>query len=90
VTFVAASASRPTARWHRRVRVGLCGTSRRAGTEGRTSDMTMVADPVCGMRIDTDDAVASAEHGGQTYYFCSQACHDAFVADPASYTSADG
>jgi Cu+-exporting ATPase len=52
--------------------------------------MAMVTDPVCGMRIDTDDAVASAEQDGQTYYFCSQACHDAFVADPASYTSADG
>ena len=49
--------------------------------------MAMVTDPVCGMRIDADDAVATAEHEGktQTYYFCSRACHDAFVADPASY-----
>lgn len=47
--------------------------------------MAMVTDPVCGMRIDTDDAVATAEFEGKTYYFCSQACHDAFVADPASY-----
>jgi Cu+-exporting ATPase len=45
----------------------------------------MVTDPVCGMRIDPDDAVASAEYEGKTYYFCSQACHDAFVDDPASY-----
>lgn len=43
--------------------------------------MTMVTDPICGMRIDTDDAVATAQHEGSTYYFCSQACHDAFVAD---------
>lgn len=47
--------------------------------------MTMVTDPVCGMRIDTDDAAALAEHEGKTYYFCSQACHDVFVADPAAY-----
>ena len=42
--------------------------------------MAMVTDPVCGMRIDDDDAAATAEHDGATYYFCSQACHDAFVA----------
>ncbi len=44
--------------------------------------MAMVMDPVCGMRIDPDDA---AEHGGTTYYFCAQSCQDAFVADPGSY-----
>jgi Cu+-exporting ATPase len=47
--------------------------------------MAMVTDPVCGMRIDTDDAAATGEYEGKTYYFCSQACHDAFVADPTSY-----
>ncbi len=41
----------------------------------------MVVDPVCGMRIDTDDAVATAERDGQTFYFCSLACRDAFVED---------
>jgi YHS domain-containing protein len=46
--------------------------------------MAMATDPVCGMRVDTDEA-ATAEHGGTTYYFCSQPCHDAFVADPSSY-----
>ena len=44
--------------------------------------MAMVTDPVCGMRIDPDDAVASAEHEGQRYWFCSEACHHAFVAGP--------
>ncbi|HJQ77118.1 MAG TPA: YHS domain-containing protein [Acidimicrobiia bacterium] len=48
--------------------------------------MAMVTDPVCGMRIDTDDAAATAEYESETYYFCSQACHDRFLADPASYT----
>jgi Cu+-exporting ATPase len=47
--------------------------------------MAMVTDPVCGMRIDPDDAAATVEHGGKTYYLCSRACHDAFVADPFSY-----
>jgi len=47
--------------------------------------MAMVTDPVCGMRIESDDAAASAQHEGTTYFFCSQACHDAFVADPGSF-----
>jgi Cu+-exporting ATPase len=47
--------------------------------------MAMVTDPVCGMRIDSEDAVAHEEHGGTTYSFCSETCHEAFVADPGSY-----
>jgi Cu+-exporting ATPase len=45
----------------------------------------MVEDPVCGMRIDPDDAAGTAEYGGKLYYFCSETCHDAFVANPATY-----
>src|ERR671937_1234556 len=45
----------------------------------------MVIDPVCGMRIDPDDAVATAEREGTTYYFCSEGCRDRFLADPAAY-----
>lgn len=44
--------------------------------------MAMVTDPICGMRIDPDDAVATAERDGQRYWFCSEACRDAFVAGP--------
>ena len=51
--------------------------------------MAIVTDPVCGMRIDPDDAVAEAEHEGETYYFCSETCRDAFAADPASYAPPD-
>jgi adenylate cyclase len=45
--------------------------------------MAMATDPVCGMRVDTDDAAATAEFDGQIYYFCSQACLDLFLADPS-------
>lgn len=45
----------------------------------------IVQDPVCGMRLDPDDAAATAEHEGVTYHFCSQTCHDAFVSDPSAY-----
>jgi Cu+-exporting ATPase len=49
--------------------------------------MAMVTDPVCGMRIDPDDAAATVEHDGETVYFCSEACRDAFVADPDAYAT---
>jgi YHS domain-containing protein len=45
--------------------------------------MAMVTDPVCGMRIDAEDAAATVEHDGKTYYFCSETCRDVFVADPS-------
>jgi Cu+-exporting ATPase len=47
--------------------------------------MAMVEDLVCGMRIDNEEAAGTLEYKGKTYYFCSQACHDAFEADPPSY-----
>lgn len=47
----------------------------------------MAKDPVCGMEIDPDGAVAAAEHKGQTYYFCSAACHDKFKAEPERYVT---
>ena len=47
--------------------------------------MAMVTDPVCGMRIDDGEAVGSIEFQGRTYHFCSEACREAFAADPALY-----
>ena len=44
-----------------------------------------VTDPVCGMQIRPRDAVAQEEHDGQTFYFCSHACHDTFLKDPHRY-----
>jgi Cu+-exporting ATPase len=41
-----------------------------------------VVDPVCGMTVDPPHAAATATHDGHTYYFCSTACRDQFVADP--------
>ncbi len=44
-----------------------------------------VTDPVCGMTVEADGAVARVEHAGKTYYFCSEACRKRFVAEPAKY-----
>ena len=44
-----------------------------------------VTDPVCGMEIRPEDAVASEEHEGRTFHFCSPGCHDTFRQDPHRY-----
>ena len=49
--------------------------------------MAMVEDPVCGMRIESEEAAATTEYQGKTYYFCSQTCYDAFQADPTAYAA---
>lgn len=46
---------------------------------------TKVKDPVCGMEISPDDAVAQETHDGQVFYFCSHQCHEAFLGDPHRY-----
>jgi YHS domain-containing protein len=45
------------------------------GLEGR--------DPVCGMEVGPE--ALSSEHENQLYRFCSAACRDLFVAQPARY-----
>lgn len=42
---------------------------------------TSASDPVCGMRVDPETAVA-VEHGGYVYYFCESVCADTFRDDP--------
>jgi Cu+-exporting ATPase len=44
-----------------------------------------VKDVVCGMEIDPKDAVARMDYRVKTYYFCSTACHDKFMAEPEKY-----
>jgi Cu+-exporting ATPase len=46
----------------------------------------MKKDPVCGMQVDEQQARATAQHGGQTFYFCSQECKAKFEQDPQRYT----
>ena len=47
-----------------------------------------VTDPVCGMQIDPATAVASEEHEGRTYHFCSDSCHQRFVKEPGRFATA--
>jgi YHS domain-containing protein len=47
-----------------------------------------VKDPVCGMMVDPQNAVAAAVRGGSTYYFCSASCYDKFEQAPEQYIGA--
>ena len=40
-------------------------------------------DPVCGMDVTAENADATAQWQGETYFFCSTHCREKFVADPA-------
>jgi Cu+-exporting ATPase len=56
--------------------------------EGRKEEsMATVKDPVCGMEIDPATAAASEEYEGRTYYFCSESCHQRFVAAPEQFAA---
>lgn len=44
-------------------------------------------DPVCGMVVEPD--AIGAEHAGELYRFCSLACRDLFLAQPAHYIAAE-
>ena len=45
----------------------------------------MIEDPVCGIEINMETALAKIEYEGQIYYFCSQDCKEAFVKNPEEY-----
>jgi xanthine dehydrogenase accessory factor len=42
-------------------------------------------DPACGMPVTPSPAGLPLEHDGETYYFCSAGCRQAFEHDPAAY-----
>jgi len=43
-------------------------------------------DPVCGMQVEKGLAPATAQHVGQTIYFCSDRCRDRFLTHPDRFT----
>lgn len=44
-----------------------------------------VTDPVCGARIEIDQAAAQEDHCGWAYFFCSAECCRLFTANPDRY-----
>lgn len=49
--------------------------------------MATVKDPVCGMLVESESAIARAEMAGQDFYFCSSQCATTFEANPERYVS---
>jgi Cu+-exporting ATPase len=56
-------------------------------TDGKEGPMATVKDPVCGMEIEPATAAASEEYQGETYYFCSESCHQQFVQTPERFAA---
>lgn len=53
--------------------------------ESTNPETTTATDPVCGMQVETTTAQHTAEHGGQTYFFCARGCQLDFEEDPQRY-----
>src|SRR6266511_996791 len=50
-----------------------------------TPQSSLIKDPVCGMLLDPAKAKATAEHAGETYYFCCTSCAEKFQVRPEEY-----
>jgi YHS domain-containing protein len=78
------------------MRMGGCGGhghgTHTTGEHGRDTGQHApgawtVRDPVCGAEGPAGQAVATAEHEGKVYHFCSQQCREVFLRDPQRYAS---
>ena len=77
-------AAAPTKMEHHQAKAGGCCGSGQAAADAAAT----VKDPVCGMTVDPATTPHHAEHGGQTYHFCSAGCRTKFVANPDTYLGA--
>lgn len=56
-----------------------------ATAEARPGGGALVTCPVCGLSFRANEAIATFEHKGHTYYFLLQDHRDAFAARPERY-----
>ena len=57
--------------------------------DGQFKEMsTMANDPVCGMAVEREKAVAG-DWGGRTWFFCSRGCKAEFMVDPQTFAQAN-
>ena len=47
-----------------------------------------IFDPVCQMKVAKSSKVPPFTFHTDTYYFCTEACRDAFISDPGKYLKA--
>jgi putative ABC transport system ATP-binding protein len=54
--------------------------------DGQFKNMVeMAIDPVCGMSVDKDNALAQVVYNGWGFYFCAAGCRDEFLAAPERF-----
>lgn len=49
----------------------------------------MEKDPICGMDVKEEEAAATYEYKGKTYYFCAVGCKEKFAQDPERFLKED-
>ncbi|ALA59253.1 YHS domain-containing protein [Nitrospira moscoviensis] len=59
----------------------------RATGEKQTDTEATVNDVVCGMALKPEEAAATREYRGITYYFCAPRCKEQFEREPERYAS---
>jgi class 3 adenylate cyclase/YHS domain-containing protein len=52
---------------------------------GEAASGRLATDPICQMAVDPAHAAATRRHGGQEFFFCSQACAETFDRDPQRF-----
>jgi putative ABC transport system ATP-binding protein len=58
--------------------------------DGRFKDLgRLVTDPVCGMKIDEEKAVATLTYNSVAYHFCSRGCSWEFQEDPERFVGGE-
>lgn len=50
-------------------------------------ETALAGDPVYRMQVEESTATWVSEHQGNTHYFCTPGCKDAFVENPEQYVS---
>lgn len=64
---------------------GMVSLRKRCRTQRATQPLAGYINPVCGAAVDPARAQSTITLGGQTHYFCCQACRTEFERDPQKY-----
>lgn len=60
-------------------------TQRPVESEAQVDAPAQATDPVCSMTVQVEGAQHTAEHDGETFYFCCGGCRERFLAAPEQY-----
>jgi Cu+-exporting ATPase len=53
------------------------------GGRAKEGLMASATDPICGMKVESETAEATASFEGKAYFFCCDGCRETFLEDPA-------